>query len=279
MALGGPDSLDDVASYLLDLRGGRPTSPELVEEIRERYRATGGKSPVLEITRALAAKVEARCPVRVFVGLRHWHPSSPKPGPTSWIRQMRIGIWCAAVLRQDRGKYMEKLATPAPRRGERSRYRREVVGHPPGLVGGLADASRILAALPGRREQTAVCHRPQSPGAILARDPIPTMAATLGDAVSPSGGGSDAFAIRAGADRRSRGSGPRESTLDGLPPPACGGRERRRSCRITSKRLYESHRFRARAENSLRLERMAMINDPTSSTTAGGASRRAPRHD
>ena len=27
MALGGPDSLDNVEPYLLDLRGGRPTSP------------------------------------------------------------------------------------------------------------------------------------------------------------------------------------------------------------------------------------------------------------
>ena len=45
MALGGPDSLENVEPYLIDLRGGRPTSPELVEEITERYRATGGKSP------------------------------------------------------------------------------------------------------------------------------------------------------------------------------------------------------------------------------------------
>ena len=74
MALGGPDSLENVEPYLLDLRGGRPTSAELVEEIRERYRATGGRSPVLEITRELGAKLEARRPVRVFVGLRHWHP-------------------------------------------------------------------------------------------------------------------------------------------------------------------------------------------------------------
>src|SRR4051795_9969045 len=74
MALGGPDSLENVEPYLLDLRGGRPTPPDLVEEIRARYRATGGRSPVLEITRELAAKLEARRPVSAFVGLRHWHP-------------------------------------------------------------------------------------------------------------------------------------------------------------------------------------------------------------
>ena len=37
MAYGGPDSLESVEPYLLDVRGGRPTSPELIEEIRHRY--------------------------------------------------------------------------------------------------------------------------------------------------------------------------------------------------------------------------------------------------
>ncbi len=40
MAYGGPGSLDEVEPYLNDVRGGRPTSPELLHEIRERY-ATG----------------------------------------------------------------------------------------------------------------------------------------------------------------------------------------------------------------------------------------------
>ena len=47
MAMGGPDSLENVEPFLLDVRGDRPTPPELVEEIRERYRATGGKSPAV----------------------------------------------------------------------------------------------------------------------------------------------------------------------------------------------------------------------------------------
>ena len=36
MAVGGPDKLENVEPYLLDVRGGRPTPPELVEEIKER---------------------------------------------------------------------------------------------------------------------------------------------------------------------------------------------------------------------------------------------------
>jgi protoporphyrin/coproporphyrin ferrochelatase len=80
MAMGGPDSLDHVEPYLLDVRGGRPTPPDLVEEIRERYRVTGGKSPVLGITREVARKLEQKLNgsggerYRCYVGLRHWHP-------------------------------------------------------------------------------------------------------------------------------------------------------------------------------------------------------------
>src|SRR5256886_3019780 len=38
MAYGGPGSLDEVEPYLQDVRGGRPTAPELVQEIRQRDR-------------------------------------------------------------------------------------------------------------------------------------------------------------------------------------------------------------------------------------------------
>lgn len=80
MAMGGPDCLENVEPFLLDVRGGRPTPPELVEEIRERYRATGGKSPAVGITKEVARKLERRlngsgnARYRVYVGLRHWHP-------------------------------------------------------------------------------------------------------------------------------------------------------------------------------------------------------------
>ena len=80
MAMGGPDSLENVEPYLLDVRGGRPTSLELLEEIRTRYRLTGGKSPVFDIMREVARSLEQRLNAsgevcfRCYVGLRHWHP-------------------------------------------------------------------------------------------------------------------------------------------------------------------------------------------------------------
>lgn len=80
MAMGGPDCLENVEPFLLDVRGGRPTPPELIEEIRERYRVTGGKSPAVGITMDVAKKLERRLNesgeggYRVYVGMRHWHP-------------------------------------------------------------------------------------------------------------------------------------------------------------------------------------------------------------
>src|SRR5512147_810974 len=79
MAYGGPSSLDEVEPYLLDVRGYRPTSPEIIHEVRERYREIGGRSPILEQTREQAAALETalnktRQEFKAFVGMRHWHP-------------------------------------------------------------------------------------------------------------------------------------------------------------------------------------------------------------
>jgi ferrochelatase len=76
MAYGGPASLDEVEPYLLDVRGGRPTPPELVREVRARYARIGGRSPIRELTEAQAAGVARALGERfaVYVGMRHWHP-------------------------------------------------------------------------------------------------------------------------------------------------------------------------------------------------------------
>ncbi|HET6823721.1 MAG TPA: ferrochelatase [Anaerolineales bacterium] len=79
MAYGGPDNLEEVEPYLMDVRGYRPTSPEIVHEVRERYREIGGRSPILERTRAQAEALqnvlnEQGQNFKVFVGMRHWHP-------------------------------------------------------------------------------------------------------------------------------------------------------------------------------------------------------------
>jgi protoporphyrin/coproporphyrin ferrochelatase len=79
MAYGGPDNLDDVEPYLMDVRGYRATAPEIVHEVRERYREIGGRSPILERTRTQADALEHVLDqqgggFKVFVGMRHWRP-------------------------------------------------------------------------------------------------------------------------------------------------------------------------------------------------------------
>jgi ferrochelatase len=65
-----------VEPYLLDVRGGRPTNPELVQEIRDRYAAIGGRTPILERTEAQGSALARLLGpgYQVYVGMRHWHP-------------------------------------------------------------------------------------------------------------------------------------------------------------------------------------------------------------
>jgi protoporphyrin/coproporphyrin ferrochelatase len=66
MTYGSPASLDDVPRYLAAVRGGREADPEIVEEFTRRYRVIGG-SPLVEITRAQAAALEAQLGGRAIV--------------------------------------------------------------------------------------------------------------------------------------------------------------------------------------------------------------------
>src|SRR5947207_4673265 len=74
MAYGSPSRPEDVRPYLEDVRGGRPVSDEAVEELAERYRRIGGRSPLDEITEAKRAGLERELGLPVFVGMKHWRP-------------------------------------------------------------------------------------------------------------------------------------------------------------------------------------------------------------
>ncbi len=79
LAYGGPDNLDDVEPYLLDVRNFRPTPAAMVETIRDRYRQIGGRSPILDRTRAQADALQRElsrsgASFDTEIGMRHWHP-------------------------------------------------------------------------------------------------------------------------------------------------------------------------------------------------------------
>ena len=79
LAFGGPGSLDEVESFLTRLFRGRRPSTEQLEKVKERYRLTGGGSPLPEITlkqaKALENSLEAKgYPFKSYVGMRYGHP-------------------------------------------------------------------------------------------------------------------------------------------------------------------------------------------------------------
>lgn len=77
MAYGGPNSLEEIPGYLADIRNGRPTTPAVLDEITNNYRQIGGKSPLLEFTRAQIDAIAThfdREKVKFYLGMRHWAP-------------------------------------------------------------------------------------------------------------------------------------------------------------------------------------------------------------
>jgi len=120
MAYGGPNTLDDVEPYLADIRHGRPTPPELLAEITERYRLIGGKSRILEITNAQARGVEQRLnenasdgvTFRTYVGMRHWHPYIAEVVPqmlADGVEEIVAIVMAPHFSRMSVGAYLGKL--------------------------------------------------------------------------------------------------------------------------------------------------------------------------
>jgi len=88
MSYGTARGLDDVEAYYTHVRRGRPPTPELLQELTERYRAIGGRSPLIEITEAQVAGLEKLLneggdedggvdgseELRVYHGMKHQRP-------------------------------------------------------------------------------------------------------------------------------------------------------------------------------------------------------------
>ena len=79
MAYGSPSRPEDLPAYLADIRGGEEPFPAAVADLRRRYDAIGGRSPLPEITRSQGSELQRALdaqgvPAEVFVGMKHWRP-------------------------------------------------------------------------------------------------------------------------------------------------------------------------------------------------------------
>ncbi len=79
MTYGTPNSLSEVEPYLLQVRGGRPSTAEQIDRLKERYRQVGGHTPLLQITQAQAVGLKTKLRLQgfdlpVYFGMKHWNP-------------------------------------------------------------------------------------------------------------------------------------------------------------------------------------------------------------
>lgn len=74
IAHGTVESLDDLPEFLTNIRRGHAAPPELIAEVRRRYEAIGGKSPLNDINRELGRLLEARLKLPVRFSNRLFHP-------------------------------------------------------------------------------------------------------------------------------------------------------------------------------------------------------------
>ena len=63
MAYGTPATPDDIGAYYTHIRGGRPPTDAQVADLRGRYEAIGGSSPLREIAEAQATSTVPRRPM------------------------------------------------------------------------------------------------------------------------------------------------------------------------------------------------------------------------
>ena len=74
VAHGTVEELDELPEFLANIRRGHPAPPELLAEVRRRYEAIGGQSPLNANNRELAKRLEARLGVPVRSANRLFHP-------------------------------------------------------------------------------------------------------------------------------------------------------------------------------------------------------------
>ncbi|GIN93190.1 ferrochelatase [Siminovitchia terrae] len=81
MAYGTPYNEDDIERYYTHIRRGRKPSPEALEDLRNRYEAIGGISPLAKITENQAYgladrlnEVQDEVEFKAYIGLKHIEP-------------------------------------------------------------------------------------------------------------------------------------------------------------------------------------------------------------
>jgi ferrochelatase len=180
MAYGTPTSPADIEAYYTHIRRGRPPSEEQLADLRGRYEAIGGTSPLAERTeaqrlalqRALDAQAPRRC--RVVLGQKHAAPfieDAVADLAGAGVEQIVGLVLAPHFSRASVGEYQARLADAAARASVRvdaiDSWHLE-----PSYLAFLTDAVRDgLASLPHRTKVLFTAH--SLPERALVDDPYP----------------------------------------------------------------------------------------------------------
>jgi len=153
IAHGTVEDLDELPPFLAAIRRGHPAPPALVAEVRRRYEAIGGQSPLLAICREVAAKLEARLALPVRLAMRLWEPY-PKEVLAALLGQGVERVVVVPLAQHSAAIYGESVEAAAKELAAEGRGALQVVaaknwGQEPGLTRAFAsEVRRALEATP-----------------------------------------------------------------------------------------------------------------------------------
>jgi protoporphyrin/coproporphyrin ferrochelatase len=201
MAYGTARGPDDIERYYTDIRGGRPPSPEHLEDLRRRYAAIGNTFPLERITREQAEALERELNAaegprfRAYLGWKHSPPHVPDV-----VRRMAsdglteaVGIVMAPHHSQmSIGGYADRVRKGLPEDGSLRVSMIESWYDHPAFVEVLADRLRTAMgslAEEERRDPLVVFTAHSLPERILAEgDPYPDQLRETAELVSARAG-------------------------------------------------------------------------------------------
>jgi ferrochelatase len=175
---GTVEQLDDLPAFLTAIRRGQAAPPELVAEVRRRYEAIGGRSPLNDICREVTRKLGERLGIRAAFAGRLWDPK-----PEQLLAELaEEGVTRVVVLplaQHSAPIYVESVRVAARALAAKGATMMDVVG--PGnwgqeatlIAAFAASLSRAIEAVPEpRRAKTRV---------ILSAHSLPIAVVRAGD--------------------------------------------------------------------------------------------------
>lgn len=196
MAYGTPNSREEILPYYTHIRRGKPPTPELLQELTDRYEAIGGLSNLNKITadqaQALLRALQELYPEtdwRVYVANKHWQPWIPdvvKQMAADGIEQA-VGIVLAPQgSKMSSGSYFEQVNKALAELPEPFAMAQVFSWHlePDFIAAEVEMMKAALAKFPeGQPHVIFTCH--SLPERILTwNDPYPTHLREMGEAIA-----------------------------------------------------------------------------------------------